>query len=130
MARLVKKFETAKQYLPKPELTGDGKAALGIIAYGSTADAVLEARDQLAEAGIDVDFLRVRALPFTDEVYEFIEEKDRVFVVELNRDGQMFQILNMKYPNVCGKMVSLPKHDGLPLSAKWLTNAILENERM
>jgi len=128
MARLVIKFETAKSYTPKPKLTGDGLADVGIIAFGSTEPAVLEAMDYLKAEGIDVDFLRLRSLPLHEEVGEFIEGKRTVYIVELNRDGQLFQILNMEHPNVCGKMVSLPKHDGLPLSATWLTNAILEKE--
>jgi 2-oxoglutarate ferredoxin oxidoreductase subunit alpha len=130
MARLVKKFETAKQYLPKPKLVGEGNSEVGIIAFGSTEFAVLEARDKLAKADYDLDYLRVRALPFDDDVYTFIQEKERVYVVELNRDGQMYQILKMKFPDVCGKIVSLPKHDGLPLTASWLMDTILENERM
>jgi 2-oxoglutarate ferredoxin oxidoreductase subunit alpha len=129
MARLVKKFETSKQYLPKPILTGDGLADVGIIAYGSTEPAVIEARDKLKEQGIEADFLRVRALPFVDEVKEFIDGKQRVYVVELNRDGQLFQIMRMDFPQVCGKLVSLPKHDGLPLSAKWVIDEIVANER-
>ena len=129
MARLKMKFETAKQFIPKPEITGSGKAELGIIAYGSTEPAVLEAIDYLREEGIDIDFLRLRSLPIHDEVFEFIEEKNMVFITELNRDGQLWQILNMKFPTGCGKMVSLPKHDGLPLTASWLKNAILEKVR-
>jgi 2-oxoglutarate ferredoxin oxidoreductase subunit alpha len=129
MARLVKKFETGKQYLPKPILTGDGLADVGIIAYGSTEPAVIEARDKLKEQGIEADFLRVRALPFVDEVKEFIDGKQRVYIVELNRDGQLFQIMRMEFPQVCGKLVSLPKHDGLPLSAQWVIDAIVTNER-
>jgi 2-oxoglutarate ferredoxin oxidoreductase subunit alpha len=129
MARLVKKFETSKQYLPKPILTGDGSADIGIIAYGSTEPAVIEARDKLKGHGIEADFLRVRALPFNDEVQEFIDGKQRVYVVELNRDGQLFQIMNMEFPQLCGKLVSLTKHDGLSLSAAWVIDAIVSNER-
>jgi 2-oxoglutarate ferredoxin oxidoreductase subunit alpha len=129
MARLVKKFETGKQYLPKPILTGDGNADVGIIAYGSTESAVVEARDKLAEQGIEADFLRVRALPFVDEVKEFIDGKQRVYIVELNRDGQFFQIMRMEFPQMCGKLVSLPKHDGLSLSAQWVIDEIVANER-
>lgn len=89
----------------------------------------MEARDYLREEGVEVDFLRLRSLPLHDEVFEFIKSKRSVYIVEMNRDGQLFQILNMNFPNVCGKMVSLPKHDGLPLTATWVVNAILEKER-
>ncbi len=126
MARLVQKYETSKEYTPKPVVTGNGKAEIGIIAYGSTEPAVIEAIDKLREEGIEIDFMRLRSLPLHDEVFKFIEDKNLIFVPELNRDGQMWQILNMEYPTGCGKLVSLPKHDGLPLSAAWLKNAILE----
>ena len=128
MERLKKKFITALDYTPKPELVGTGNAEIGIIAYGSTEMAVLEAIDTLGKEGIEVDFLRIRSLPLHDEVIQFIEAKNLIFIPELNRDGQMWQILNMKYPRGCGKMKSVPKHDGLPLTAAWLTNAILEME--
>lgn len=129
MARLKMKLQTAKEYTPRPELIGSGKAEIGIIAYGSTEPAVLEAIDYLREEGIEIDFLRLRSMPLHDEVFEFIDEKNIVFIPELNRDGQLWQILNMEFPTGCGKMVSLPKHDGLPLSATWLRDAILEKER-
>ena len=129
MARLVLKHETSKEYTPKPVLSGSGKAEIGIIAYGSTEPAVTEAIDYLREEGVEIDFLRLRSLPFHDEVFKFIEDKNLIFVPELNRDGQMWQILNMEFPTGCGKMVSLPKHDGFPLSATWLKNAILEKVR-
>ncbi len=129
MARLKAKFETAKAYMPKPELIGSGEAEVGIIAYGSTEPAVLEAQSLLKAEGISSDLLRVRSLPFHQEVLEFIHSKRVVYIVEMNRDGQMYQLLSMSYPNVCSKMVSLPKHDGLPLSATWVENAILEEER-
>jgi 2-oxoglutarate ferredoxin oxidoreductase subunit alpha len=64
-----------------------------------------------------------------DEVKEFIDFKERVYVVELNRDGQLHQIIKMDLPELCGKLVSLPKHDGLSLSAEWVIDAVLENER-
>ncbi|MFN2144685.1 MAG: 2-oxoacid:acceptor oxidoreductase subunit alpha [Anaerolineales bacterium] len=128
MARLKRKFKTALEYTPKPEIVGSGKAEIGIIAYGSTEMAVLEAIENLRQDGIEIDFLRLRSLPLHDEVIQFIEDKNLVFIPELNRDGQLWQILNMEFPTGCGKMKSLPKHDGLPLTAAWLTNAILEME--
>ncbi len=129
MARLVKKFQTARQYLPKPFLTGDGKSDVGIIAFGSTEAAVLEGLDRLSEAGVTADYLRVRALPCTEEIRDFIDAHQRVYVIELNRDGQMHQILKIEYPELATKMVSLPKHDGMPLSARFVTEAVLAEEQ-
>ena len=74
-------------------------ATAGIIAFGSTEAAVLEAQHQLAaDHGLKADFLRVRALPFTEDVTDFIQKHDPVYVVEMNRDGQMAQLLHIEYP--------------------------------
>jgi 2-oxoglutarate ferredoxin oxidoreductase subunit alpha len=129
MKRLGKKFESAGQYLPKPLLTGNGKADVGILAFGSTEPAILEAIDLLKMEDISVDFLRVRALPLTDEVREFIDSHDRVYVVELNQNGQLYQILKVELMNVSDKLISLTKHDGLPLTANWVSGMMITVER-
>jgi 2-oxoglutarate ferredoxin oxidoreductase subunit alpha len=126
MDRLKKKYETAKQYVPAPVLHKMNGATVGIIAFGSTEAAVLEAQHQLAtEHGIKSDFLRVRALPFTKEVSDFIKKYDQIFIVEMNRDGQMDQLLKMDYPEYATKFKSVAVGDGLPASAKWVREGIL-----
>lgn len=123
-SRIAKKFETAKQFLPKPELSLTGKTKIGIIASGSVHPAIIEARDLLETGGITTDYLRVRSLPFIDELREFLATHDRVYVVEINRDGQMYQLLAMQFPDLAGKMIKLAHLDGLPLPAKWIVNQI------
>lgn len=126
MERLKKKYYNAAKYMPKPVLRSIKGATVGIIAYGSTENAVLEAQHYLAkENGIKADFLRVRAIPFTEEVAKFIKKHDQVFVVEMNRDGQMYQILLTEYPQFAIKLKSVTHHDGLPASAKWVREGIL-----
>src|SRR5262249_19467076 len=96
MERLAKKFETARTFVPQPELEGDGKAKIGIIAYGTTHWAIVESRDQLRkEQKLETDYLRLRAYPFPKSVAEFIERHERVYVVEQNRDAQMFDLLRL-----------------------------------
>ena len=129
MARLSRKYETARQYMPKPILTGSGRSKIGLIAFGSTETAILEALDQLIDEEIVADFLRIRALPLVEEVGEFIKKHDQIYIVELNRDGQLHQILNIKYPEFSSKMTSLTKHDGLPLTASWVTQTVLVKEK-
>ena len=73
--------------------------------------------------------MRIRAIPFTPGVKKFIDKNDIVYIVEMNRDGQMHQLLTLEYPEYSNKMVSLTKHDGLPLSAQWVTEAVLAQER-
>ncbi len=126
MERLSRKNETARQYVPKPVVRESRGAKIGIIAYGSTEVAVEEARAQMAETGLKSSLMRVRALPFTKEVERFIEKYERVFVVEMNRDGQMYQMLVMEYPELAGKIQSVAFADGLPASAKWVREGILK----
>ncbi len=121
MDRLKKKQETAKQFVPVPMLRKTKGATAGIIAYGSTEAAVLDAQHLLnKEHGIKTDFLRIRALPFTKEVDAFLKKYDQIFVVEMNRDGQMDQILKVEYPQYAIKFKSVAHGDGLPASAKWM----------
>jgi 2-oxoglutarate ferredoxin oxidoreductase subunit alpha len=128
MARLQLKFESAKKFVPDAEITKGEKATIGILAYGSTDAAILEAKDGLVADGIEVDYLRVRSVPFTETVRNFIETHETVYVVEMNRDGQMQKLLQLKFPEFTSKLVSLTKHDGMPLSALWVSAAVQSAE--
>lgn len=128
MERLRRKYETARGYVPKPAVETMPGAEVGIIAFGSTEPAIQEARHHLAEAGLKTDFLRVRAIPFTREVEEFIDNHDRLYVVEMNRDGQLHKLLRLDYWDKCVKMISLAYLDGLPMTARWIEEAIKAKE--
>jgi 2-oxoglutarate ferredoxin oxidoreductase subunit alpha len=126
MERLKKKFETAKQYLPKPILHETKGAKIGIIAYGSTEAAINEARVQLErDHGMKTNFLRVRSVPFTPEVDEFVRTHDQLYVVEMNRDGQLHQLLTLANPDSAMKLISVAYGDGMPASARWVRERIL-----
>lgn len=126
MLRLKKKFVTARQYVPKPVIYKTEGAKVAIIAYGSTESAIIEARDQLQnEHGLATDFLRVRAVPFSPEVDEFIRNYEQVYVVEMNRDGQLHQLLSLAYPEQVPVLKSVAVGDGMPASAKWIREGIL-----
>jgi 2-oxoglutarate ferredoxin oxidoreductase subunit alpha len=102
-----------------------------VIGFGSTEAAILEAIHQLeVEHGIKADFLRVRALPFTQEVTDFIHQYDQIFVVEQNRDGQMKQLLTLEYPEQAANFRSVAYGDGLPASAKWVREGVLAQHAM
>ncbi len=130
MLRIKKKYETARTLVPKPILRNMRGASAGIIAFGSTEAAVEEARVLLnREDGMKTDFLRLRALPCTREVFSFIKKHERVYVVEANRDGQLRQILTMVVPpEQAGKFRSVCHSDGMPLSARWVKDAIHTQE--
>jgi 2-oxoglutarate ferredoxin oxidoreductase subunit alpha len=104
------------------------EANIGIIAYGTSLYAIDEARDRLAAAGTKTSYIRLRALPINDEVKAFVADHDRVYVVELNRDGQMHGILRLEMPEMAMKLHSLAHLDGMPLTARWIVEAINEAE--
>ncbi|HMN61358.1 MAG TPA: 2-oxoacid:acceptor oxidoreductase subunit alpha, partial [Anaerolinea sp.] len=128
MNRLGQKFETAKQYVPRPLLSSMPGAQCGIIAVGTTDSAIQEARDYLLQAGVPTDYLRILATPFTEEVDEFLRTHERVYVVELNRDGQLRQILLVNYPQYATRLVKVARTNGLPLSARWIKDEIWVKE--
>jgi 2-oxoglutarate/2-oxoacid ferredoxin oxidoreductase subunit alpha len=126
--RLKKKYDTARQYMPKPAIHAVEGAEIGIIAFGSTEPAIREACDQLLDKNIKVDFMRVKAVPFSVEVEAFIQDHERLYVVEMNRDGQLHQLLSLEYPELVTKLISLAHTDGLPLTARRVRESILAKE--
>ena len=130
MERVNKKFETARSFVPRPEVITTGKAKIGIIAYGTSHWGIIEARDQLRnEYGLETDYLRIRAYPFTREVHEFIEKHDRVYVVEQNRDAQMLSLLKLDVkPELVTRLRSIAHIHGLPLDARSVTDELTSME--
>ncbi len=129
MDRLARKFEHARALVPKPEQIGSG-SSIGVIAYGTSHWAMLETMHQLEnEKDIRIDYLRLRAYPFTSEVLEFVEQHDRIYVVDQNRDGQMFQLLTLDLPNAEAKKLRSVRHyNGLPIDARSITDEITGQE--
>ena len=126
MKRLLKKFQEAPTFLPKPLLEGDNNSRIGIIAVGTSHDAIIESRDQLKREGINTKYLRLRAYPFHIELKSFIDSCDRVIVVDQNRDGQLKELIQISVKNSEPKLYSLAYSDGLPLSADLLTQMTKE----
>ena len=130
MDRLARKFETARKFVPVPVKEVSGTSRAGIIAYGTSHWALTEACDQLKkEHNLPMDYLRVRAYPFTQEVHDFIRDHDRVYVVEQNRDAQMFQLLKLDIAaDQVVKLRSVLHYNGLPVDARSITEAIISQE--
>jgi len=124
--RLVRKHETARAAVPQP-LIDESANAIGIIAYGTTHHAVVEARDILKEHGVKTDYLRLRALPIAAEVARFIERHECVYVVEQNRDAQLRSLI----VNECSidpvRLVPILHYDGTPITARYIARAISEH---
>ena len=98
------------------------------IAFGSTLPAVQEARILLENSGRKMNLLRLRALPFTDEVREFVQKQDKVYIVEMNRDGQLYENLLIAMPELAARLVSVAYSDGMPPTAKRIMNEIIGKE--
>ncbi|MBI4028473.1 MAG: 2-oxoacid:acceptor oxidoreductase subunit alpha [Verrucomicrobia bacterium] len=127
--RLTRKFDTAREAVPQPVLEKDSRSDIGVIAYGSSDPAVRESLAQLqAEAGVDAAYLRIRALPVNGMVREFLASRRVTYLVEQNRDAQMASVLRMEYPELSAKIRSVLHYDGLPITARVVTDAILESE--
>jgi len=132
MERINKKFETARSFVPRPELitSRNAKSEIGIIAYGTSHWAIIESRDQLRdEYNIEADYLRLKAYPFSREVHEFIEQHDRVYVVEQNRDAQMLSMIKLDVkPELVTRLRSIAHIHGLPLDARSVTDELMTME--
>ena len=129
MARLRRKLEGARAALPQPVQRGTG-SPVGLLAHGSSDPAVREALDQLhREAGLEADYLRVRAWPFAASVRDFVAAHDRVYVVEQDRDAQLLSLLRLDLePALAGRLRSVAHITGLPLDARSVTDEILGQE--
>ncbi len=122
MQRLLKKFETAKTLVPKPVLTPSKEPArFGCIYYGSTSPAMHEALEALSQNGIFVNALRVRAFPFQDEIFDFVQSHSKVFVVEQNRDAQLKTLLVNDAGINPASLISVLHYDGTPITARYIT---------
>jgi 2-oxoglutarate ferredoxin oxidoreductase subunit alpha len=100
------------------------RTRLGIVAYGSSDGAVIEARDRLAELGIHADYLRIRALPFTSEVENFLHDHDTIFVVEQNRDAQMRSLLTLESADTANRLVPILHYNGMPIPSECVVKGI------
>ncbi|MBK9123173.1 MAG: 2-oxoacid:acceptor oxidoreductase subunit alpha [Chloroflexi bacterium] len=122
MQRLHRKFENARTLLPTPIEVWDKAAPkrIGIVTFGSNEDAIREARDWLAQDGVESDYLRVRGLPLHPDVAEFIASHEHVIVIENNFDGQLNQVINVDMEQRPPRKTSLTLGDSLPMTPEWV----------
>ncbi len=125
MKRLLVKWETARSLIPSPKIRiRDPEHKIGLIFYGTSTHSTYEAVSRFSQKGIELNSMRIRAFPFQDEVVDFIDQHDVLFVIEQNRDGQLRSMLI----NECGiapdKLQSILNIDGLPITANFITSSI------
>ncbi|MCL4859648.1 MAG: 2-oxoacid:acceptor oxidoreductase subunit alpha [Caldilineaceae bacterium] len=124
LERLARKFETARALVPSPIIDDAETASIGIISLGSNHEAIVEARSRLQNSGVETGYLRLRALPISQSVRDFIADYDQIYVVENNFDGQLHKILLTETPEHAQKLISVCKCDGMPFSARFITESI------
>ena len=127
MDRLLRKWETIKTYLPKPEYPvplSAHSSEYGMIYFGTSEYSSVEAADILRADGITIDLARLRAFPFDPSINEFIQDHSKVFVVEQNRDGQMRSLLINELNIDPAKLVPVLNYDGLPITAQFIYDKI------
>lgn len=129
MQRLQKKWKTAKKLVPAPELYQDRfRHAEGVIFFGTTTDAALEALDLLKDLGMGLDAMRLLSFPFSKRVSDFIKNHKKVYVIEQNRDAQMRSLLINELEINPKKLVPVLNYDGTPITAQFITNQILQHQ--
>ena len=127
MERLLRKFATAKTYVPHPVQRAAAQPTRdGVIYIGSSSAAMDEALTALEADGIHLDALRIRAFPFHDDVMDFIARHDRVFAVEQNRDAQLRTMLMVEGNLDAARLVPVLHYDGTPITARFIRAAIAE----
>jgi 2-oxoglutarate ferredoxin oxidoreductase subunit alpha len=130
MERLAHKFEGARKLVPGPVTVKNGASKVGFLAFGTTDFALREALDQIdAEYSEKVDYMRIRAYPFSSEIHDFIASHERVYVVEQNRDAQMASLLRLDLPaGQIAKLRSILHYNGLPIDARTITEEFAAKE--
>jgi 2-oxoglutarate ferredoxin oxidoreductase subunit alpha len=128
MERLKRKIDGTRENLPLPVVESMEGARIGMISFGSADPALREARHMLAELGIKTDYLRVRAVPFSNQIEDFLANHDYTYIVEMNRDGQLHKLLSLDFPQQVMKMISVAYIDGLPITARFIFDKILAKE--
>lgn len=130
MDRLARKHETAKKYVPQPLIRYHEGAEVGLIVFGSTDAAMEECQDQLRrEYGIETNYFRIRALPLTSHLREFISRCRRVYVVEQNRDGQMADLVKLEVGEDAIKVRKVLHYTGIPIDARFVTDEVVACEK-
>lgn len=116
--RLIRKFNTAKNLVPQPEVyQEENQSDHAIVFYGTTTYAALEVMDILTQQGQTIDAMRLKAFPFQDEVKDFIDAHSTVYVIEQNRDAQCRSLLILELGIDPAKIQSILNYDGMPITA-------------
>ncbi|MEJ0037176.1 MAG: 2-oxoacid:acceptor oxidoreductase subunit alpha [Gammaproteobacteria bacterium] len=127
--RLLRKWDTAKKLVPRAIIDATAGSDIGIVSLGSCDGAVHEAIDVLKTQGVRVNYMRVRAFPFYEDVERFLAAHKTLFVVEQNRDAQFRSLLALESKVEKSKLLSLLHYSGLPISSAFIVEGVLAHVR-
>ena len=126
MDRLVKKWNTAKTQVPAPEITiHNPNAKIGIIYFGTSSYAAQETVDLLKEKNILVNEMRMLSFPFSNEVKQFIDQHEQIFVIEQNRDAQFRSLLMIELDINPNKLLKVLQYNGMPITAAFIYQSMI-----
>ena len=130
MERLARKFENARKQVPGPLTWKNGKSKAAFLAYGSSDYAIREGMDLIQkEYGQEVDYMRIRAYPFAQEIHDYVASHERVYVVEQDRDAQLASLLKLDLPaSQVVKLRNILHYNGLPLDAQTVVEEFAAQE--
>jgi 2-oxoglutarate ferredoxin oxidoreductase subunit alpha len=130
MDRLARKFETIRGAIPRPERVDAPGAKIGLVCCGTSRYAAEESREQLSlEYGVEAGYMRLKAYPFTDELGAFVEAYDRIYIIDQNRDAQLFGLMRLDLsPAQTAKLRSVKHYTGMPLDARTVTDQVISQE--
>ena len=123
--RLLKKWATARKLMPRAVIDTTAGASCGIVSLGSCDGAIREALEVLRARDMGIDYMRVRAFPFGEEVEKFLAAHEVLFVVEQNRDAQLRALLTLETAVDKAKLRSLLHYSGLPISSSFIVEGVL-----
>jgi len=123
--RLMKKWATARRLVPRAVIDATAGGRIGLVSLGSCDGAIREALDVLKQRGVALDYMRVRAFPFSEDVDKFLAAHELLFVVEQNRDAQLRQLLTLETAVDKAKLRSLLHYSGLPISSHFIVEGVL-----
>jgi 2-oxoglutarate ferredoxin oxidoreductase subunit alpha len=125
MDRLIKKWNTAKNMVPAPQLYQEKSTkSNGVLFFGTSQYAAEEAIELLKAEGIEMDALRIKSFPFNQTVVDFVNDHQHVFVIEQNRDAQMRSLMMIEFSANPAKLVSVLNYDGMPITADNILNQV------
>ena len=127
--RLLRKWDTAKKLVPRAIIDATAGSDIGLVSLGSCDGAIHEAIDVLKAQGIRVNYMRVRAFPFSEDVERFLAAHKTLFVVEQNRDAQFRSLLALETKVEKSKLLSLLHYSGLPISSSFIVEGVLAHVR-